>query len=219
MPAARGGKKGRPRRRPIGVLISKRGSNLMAILDRIDSGELDARVAIVICNRPKAPGAAAAAARGVETLILDHRDSPTREAHDRLMAEALEASRVELVCLAGYMRILSPWFIRRFPNRVINIHPSLLPAFPGVTAQRDALEHGVRVTGCTVHFVDETMDTGPIIMQAAVPVRDDDSVESLAARILKEEHRIYSEAIALLLAGRLKIVGRRVICAGGRGRR
>jgi phosphoribosylglycinamide formyltransferase-1 len=211
MTTRRTGNEAEPSPHRIGVLISGRGSNLMAILDRIAAGDLDARVALVICNRPEAAGVEAARARGVETLILDHRDSPDREAHDRRMAEALEARDVQLVCLAGYMRLLSPWFIDRFRNRILNIHPSLLPAFPGVTAQRDALEHGVKVAGCTVHFVDETMDTGSIILQEAVPVRDDDTAESLAERILEQEHRLYSRAIALFFTGRLQIKGRRVI--------
>lgn len=201
----------------IGVLISGRGSNLMAILDRIASGQLDAHVALVISNRPDAPGAAAAGERGVETLILDHKESPDRETHDRRMAEALETKGVQLVCLAGYMRLLSSWFIERFRNRILNIHPSLLPAFPGVTAQRDALEHGVKVAGCTVHFVDETMDTGAIILQQAVPVRDDDSAESLADRILEQEHSLYSQAISLFFSGRLKIQGRRVVGSDEQG--
>lgn len=212
----RTGNEANPSPHRIGVLISGRGSNLMAILDRIAAGDLDARVALVICNRPEAAGAEAARARGVETLILDHRDSPDREVHDRRMAEALEARDVQLVCLAGYMRLLSPWFIDRFRNRILNIHPSLLPAFPGVTAQRDALEHGVKVTGCTVHFVDETMDTGSIILQEAVPVRDSDTAESLADRILEQEHRLYSRAITLFFTGRLRIKGRRVIGADER---
>jgi phosphoribosylglycinamide formyltransferase-1 len=211
MTARRTGNEAEPSPHRIGILISGRGSNLIAILDRIAAGDLDARVALVICNRPEAAGVEAARARGVETLILDHRDSPDREAHDRRMAEALEARDVQLVCLAGYMRLLSPWFIDRFRNRILNIHPSLLPAFPGVTAQRDALEHGVKVAGCTVHFVDETMDTGSIILQEAVPVRDDDTAESLADRILEQEHRLYSRAIALFFTGRLQIKGRRVI--------
>jgi phosphoribosylglycinamide formyltransferase-1 len=194
----------------IGVLISGRGSNLIAILDRIAAGELDARVELVICNRPEAAGAVAARSRGVDTVILDDRDSPSREAHDRRMAEELENRNVQLVCLAGYMRLLSSWFIGRFRDRILNIHPSLLPAFPGVTAQRDALAHGVKVAGCTVHFVDETMDTGPIVLQQAVPVRDDDTADSLAARILEQEHRIYSRAIELFFSGRLQIEGRRV---------
>jgi len=211
MTERRTGNEAEPSPHRIGVLISGRGSNLMAILDRIAAGDLDARVALVICNRPEAAGVEAARARGVETLILDHRDSPDREAHDRRMAEALEARDVQLVCLAGYMRLLSPWFIDRFRNRILNIHPSLLPAFPGVTAQRDALEHGVKVAGCTVHFVDETIDTGSIILQEAVPVRDDDTAETLADRILEQEHHIYSRAIALFFTGRLQIKGRRVI--------
>lgn len=211
MTAEYAGSPGRVSPNRIGVLISGRGSNMMAILDRIAAGDLDARVALVICNRPGAPGVEAARERGVETIILDHRESASREAHDRRMAEALEARDVQLVCLAGYMRLLSPWFIDRFRNRILNIHPSLLPSFPGVTAQRDALEHGVKVSGCTVHFVDETMDTGSIILQEAVPVRDDDTAESLADRILEQEHRLYSRAIALFFTGRLRIEGRRVI--------
>jgi phosphoribosylglycinamide formyltransferase-1 len=219
MTARRKGREAKPSPHRIGVLISGRGSNLMAILDRITAGDLDARVALVICNRPEAAGAEAARVRGIETLILDQRESSSREAHDRRMAEALEARGVQLVCLAGYMRLLSPWFIDRFRNRILNIHPSLLPAFPGVTAQRDALEHGARVTGCTVHFVDVAIDTGPIILQEVVPVCDDDTAESLAARILAQEHRIYSRAIALFFTGRLQVKGRRVIGTDERERR
>ena len=199
----------------IGVLISGRGSNLLAILDRIDAGALDARVAIVISNEPQAPGLAAARERGIATLAIDHRASGDREAHDRSMAEALENAGVGLVCLAGYMRRLSPWFVERFRGRILNIHPSLLPAFPGLDVQRAAIEAGAKVSGCTVHFVDEGVDTGPIVLQAAVPVHDADTPESLAARILIEEHRLYSRAIALYFSGRLRIEGRRVL--GGDG--
>jgi phosphoribosylglycinamide formyltransferase-1 len=197
----------------VGVLISGRGSNLLALLDRIASGELDARVAIVISNEPQAAGLAAARARGIATEVIDHRASATREAHDRLMAGALERAGVGLVCLAGYMRRLSGWFVERFRGRILNIHPSLLPAFPGLDVQRAAIEAGAKVSGCTVHFVDEGVDTGPILLQAVVPVRDDDTPESLAARILVEEHRLYSRAIALYFSGRLRIVGRRVLGA------
>jgi phosphoribosylglycinamide formyltransferase 1 len=194
----------------IGVLISGRGSNLMAILDRIDAGTLDAHVAVVISNEPEAAGAAAARARGVEVVVIDHRETASREEHDRRMAKALEDHGVALVCLAGYMRLLSPWFVRRFAGCVLNIHPSLLPAFPGVGVQRAALEHGVRFSGCTVHFVDEGLDSGPIVLQQPVPVLETDTAESLAARILEEEHRLYSRAIALYFKGRLRIEGRRV---------
>jgi len=200
-------------RNRIGVLISGRGSNLLAILDRIDAGDLEARVALVISNEPQAPGLAAARARGVDTLVVDHRDSATRETHDQAMAAALERAGVGLVCLAGYMRRLSPEFVERFRGRLLNIHPSLLPAFPGLEVQRKAVEAGVKVSGCTVHFVDEGVDTGPIVLQAVVPVRDDDTAASLAARILVEEHRLYSRAIALYFSGRLRIEGHRVLGA------
>jgi phosphoribosylglycinamide formyltransferase-1 len=201
----------------IGVLISGRGSNLLAILDRIDAGALDARVALVIANEPQAAGLAAARARGVPAEVVDHRGSATREAHDRLMATALEAAGVGLVCLAGYMRRLSPWFIERFRGRILNIHPSLLPAFPGLDVQRQAIEAGAKVSGCTVHFVDEGVDTGPIVLQSVVTVRDADTPESLAARILVEEHLLYSRAIALFFSGRLRIEGRRVLGADEAG--
>lgn len=231
MPATR-----RPRRAPagrsrraldpsrrLGVLISGRGSNLLAILDRIRSRALRAEVAVVLCNEPGAAGIAAARRRGIEVVVIDHRASPTREEHDAAMAEALERRGVALVCLAGYMRLLSPWFIRRFAGRILNIHPSLLPAFPGTGAQAAALRHGVRVSGCTVHYVNEELDAGPILLQVPVEVRDGDTAESLAARILKEEHRLYSRAIALHLDGRLRIEGRRVSVTGraasARGRR
>ncbi len=203
----------KPSRNLIGILISGRGSNMLAILDRIAAGDLEARVALVISNEGRAAGLAAARARGVPTLVRDHRASPTREEHDRKMAEALEAAGVRLICLAGYMRLLSAWFVDRFRGRIINIHPSLLPSFPGTEAQRQAIDAGVKLSGCTVHFVDEQMDSGPIILQEAVPVLDDDIPESLAARILKAEHVIYSRAIALFFSGRLRIEGRRVVGA------
>ena len=195
----------------IGVLISGRGSNLTAILDRIDAGELQARVAVVISNEPAAAGSALARVRGCEVEVIDHRMSADRETHDRRMAEALERRSVRLVCLAGYMRLLSPWFVRRFAGRILNIHPSLLPAFSGTGAQRRALEEGVRWSGCTVHFVDEGLDSGPIILQTPVPVRDEDTKETLAARILEQEHLLYSRAIGLFFSGRLRIEGRRVL--------
>lgn len=195
----------------------------MAILDRIRQGALRAEVAVVLCNEPDAAGAVLARRRGIEVVVIDHRASPSREEHDRRMAEVLERQGVALVCLAGYMRLLSPWFIRRFAGRILNIHPSLLPAFPGTGSQAAALRHGVRVSGCTVHYVNEELDAGPIVLQTPVEVRDDDTAESLSARILKEEHRLYSRAIALHLDGRLRIDGRRVSVAGrapsARGRR
>jgi len=198
----------------IGVLISGRGSNLIAILDRIEAGRLDARVGLVISNEPDAPGIAPARSRGCDVVVIDHRQSPDREAHDRAMATVLEQRGVSLVCLAGYMRLLSPWFVRRFSGRILNIHPSLLPAFPGTDAQRQALEHGVRWSGCTVHFVDEGLDSGPILLQTPVTIRDDDTAETLSARILEAEHELYSRAIAMVFSGRLRISGRRVLGAG-----
>lgn len=209
--------------RRIGVLISGRGSNLLAILDRIADGRLQAEVAVVVCNEPKAEGIAAARRRGAEVVVVNHRDSPSREEHDRRMAAELERRQVALVCLAGYMLLLSPWFTERFRGRILNIHPSLLPAFPGTGAQQQALEHGVRVSGCTVHYVDEELDAGPIVLQAPVEVRDSDTSATLSARILEEEHRLYALAIGLHLDGRLQIRGRRVYGAGrapsARGRR
>jgi phosphoribosylglycinamide formyltransferase-1 len=221
-PAGRSRRALDPSRR-LGVLISGRGSNLLAILDRIRSRALRAEVAVVLCNEPGGARSAAARRRGIEVVVIDHRASPTREEHDAAMAEALERRGVALVCLAGYMRLLSPWFIRRFAGRILNIHPSLLPAFPGTGAQAAALRHGVRVSGCTVHYVNEELDAGPILLQVPVEVKDGDTAESLAARILKEEHRLYSRAIALHLDGRLRIEGRRVSVTGraasARGRR
>ena len=185
----------------LGILLSGRGSNFVAIADSIAAGRLDAEIAVVISNRADAPGITAARQRGLNVVMLPSRGIE-REAYDARLAAALDQARVDLICLAGYMRLLSASFIRRYPQRILNIHPSLLPAFPGLHAHRDALAHGVKVSGCTVHFVDEGLDSGPIIQQAAVPVLDDDTEESLAARILKEEHRIYSEAIALVLSGK-----------------
>jgi len=182
----------------------------MAIADRIDAGSLDAEIALVVCDVPDAAGIAGARARGLEVEVVEARSAPSREAHDRKVAAALQAKGVDLVCLAGYMRLLSPWFVDRFRGRILNIHPSLLPAFPGVDVQKKALDYGVRVSGCTVHFVDEGLDSGPIILQAAVEVRDDDTAASLAGRILAAEHRLYSEAIALYFASRLLVEGRRV---------
>jgi phosphoribosylglycinamide formyltransferase-1 len=194
----------------LGILLSGRGSNFLAIADAITARRLDAEIAVVISNRAEAPGIAAAAARGLHARVLPSRGLD-REVYDRQLIAELEANRVDLVCLAGYMRLLSGHFIRSFPMRILNIHPSLLPAFPGLDAQHQALEHGVKYSGCTVHFVDEGLDSGPILKQAVVPVLDDDTAESLAARILREEHRIYAEAIALVVSGRYRIEGRRVV--------
>lgn len=194
----------------LGILLSGRGSNFLAIADSIASGRLDAEIAVVISNRPDAPGIAHARARGLNAVVLASRGLD-REIYDRHLVAELRKNSVDLVCLAGYMRILSGYFIREFPQRILNIHPSLLPAFPGLDAQHQALEHGVKFSGCTVHFVDEGLDSGPIVAQAVVPVLDGDTAESLSARILTEEHRIYSEAIALVLSGKFQIRGRRVV--------
>lgn len=194
----------------LGILLSGRGSNFGAIADSIADGNLNAHIAVVISNRPEAPGIAAARDRGIRAEILASKGLD-REIYDRHLVAELHRNQVDLVCLAGYMRILSGYFIREFPHRILNIHPSLLPAFPGLDAQHQALEHGVKFSGCTVHFVDEGLDSGPIIRQAVVPVLDDDTADSLAERILKEEHRIYSQAIALVLSGKFRIDGRRVI--------
>jgi len=198
----------------LGILISGRGSNMLAIADACDDGKIAATVALVISNDPAAPGLEAAASRKIPTLVVDHRQSRNRAEHDARMAEALEERGVELVCLAGYMRLLSPGFIRRFSGRIMNIHPALLPAFPGLHAQKQAVDYGVRLSGVTVHFVDEGLDTGPIILQAAVPVEQDDTEETLSARILEQEHRLYPEAIGLFFDNRLRIEGRRVRVTG-----
>jgi phosphoribosylglycinamide formyltransferase-1 len=183
----------------LGVLISGRGSNLQAILDGVREGKLSARVGVVISNVPGAPGLERARKAGVPAEVLPHKDFPSRERYDEALAERLRAHGVDLVCLAGFMRLLSPDFVRAFRGRILNVHPSLLPAFPGLHAQRQALEYGVKVTGATVHIVDEELDHGPILLQSAVPVLDGDDEESLSARILEQEHRIYPEAIALML--------------------
>ncbi len=188
----------------LGILISGRGSNLQAILDAIRDGKLDARVGVVISNVAGAPGLDRAREAGVPAVVLSHRGFATREEFDAALVERLRSYEVDLVCLAGFMRLLSPVFVRAFPGRILNIHPSLLPAFPGLHAQRQALEHGVKVTGATVHLVDEELDHGRILVQRAVEVLEGDDEESLTARILEEEHRIYPEAIALVLEGRLR---------------
>ena len=197
----------------LGILISGRGSNMRAIVGAVAAGRLNARVAVVLSNRPSAAGLEWAWSAGVETAVLPHRDYPSREAYDLTVVRELRARDVDLVCLAGFMRLLSPAFVAAYPNAILNIHPSLLPAFPGVEAQRQALEHGVRVSGATVHFVTADLDTGPIIRQAAVPVRGDDTVEALSARILEQEHRIYPEAIAEVIAGGWSVEGRRFVSA------
>jgi phosphoribosylglycinamide formyltransferase 1 len=183
----------------IGILISGRGSNMIALADAVRAGRVpNARVAVVISDQPDAGGLAKAKERGIETLVIE-RDGRKRAEHDREFVAALQAREIDLVCLAGYMRVLSTEFIEAFRGRILNIHPSLLPSFPGLDAQQQALEHGVKLTGCTVHFVDETLDGGPIIAQRAVPVSDDDTVESLSVRILEQEHELYSEAVARVL--------------------
>ena len=195
----------------LGILISGRGSNMSALVEAVRDGRVPgAEVAVVLSDKAGAAGLGRAAGLGVETAVVERRGR-SREEHERELIAVLRARGVELVCLAGYMRLLSPCFVGEFRGRVLNIHPSLLPAFPGLDAQRQALEHGVRLSGCTVHFVDETLDGGPIITQRAVPVLDSDTPDTLAARILAEEHQAYPEAVALVVSGRYEIVGRRVI--------
>lgn len=196
----------------VGVLVSGRGSNLQALLDASARSDFPAEVVVVISDRERAAALDRARAAGVEALYVNPKDFADREAFDRALVRELEARRVGLACNAGFMRILSPTYVRAFAGRALNIHPSLLPAFPGLHAQRQALEHGVKVAGATVHFVDDgPVDTGPIILQASVPVLPDDTEESLSARILVEEHRLYPEAVRLFAEGRLEIAGRRVI--------
>jgi phosphoribosylglycinamide formyltransferase-1 len=197
--------------RVLGVLISGRGSNLQAIIDAIAAGRLDARIGIVISNRVGAQGLERAHKAGIETLVIDHRAFPNREAFDRAVVGELKRREVGLVCLAGFMRLLSPAFIEAFPNAILNIHPALLPAFPGLDAQHQAWEHGVKISGATVHLVTAELDAGPIVVQAPVPVGEDDTPETLAARILVEEHRIYAEAIGIVLDGKWRLEGRRFV--------
>jgi phosphoribosylglycinamide formyltransferase-1 len=195
----------------IGVLLSGRGSNFEALAESVAAGRIpNAEIALVVSNREGAAGIEKAKARGIETRVIPSKGLQ-REEHDRQVVAALQEKGVELVCLAGYMRLLSPLFVRAFPGKILNVHPSLLPAFPGLEAQRQALEHGVKVSGCTVHFVDENLDAGPIVLQATVTIRDDDTAETLSERILREEHRIYSEAVKIVLSGNYRIDGRRVI--------
>ena len=195
----------------IGVLLSGRGSNFEALAESVAAGRIpNAEIAIVISNRENAPGIEKARGREIPALVIPSRGLE-REAYDKLVIAALEEKKVDLVCLAGYMRLLSPAFVAAFRARILNIHPSLLPAFPGLESQRQAIEHGAKFSGCTVHFVDENLDAGPIILQAAVPIRDDDTPETLSERVLKEEHRIYTEAVRIVLEGRYRMEGRRVL--------
>jgi len=194
----------------LGILLSGRGSNFEAIADSIKAGRLHAEIAIVISNRADAPGLESARRRGLNAVLIPSKGR-VREEHDADVIAALHHAQVDLICLAGYMRLLSPHFIQAFPNRIVNIHPSLLPAFPGMDAQKQALEYGVKVTGCTVHFVDEHLDNGPIILQKTVPVLDGDDHHMLSARILEQEHAAYSEAIGLVLSGEVEIQGRAVV--------
>jgi phosphoribosylglycinamide formyltransferase-1 len=195
----------------ISVLLSGRGSNFEALADSISAGRIpNAEIALVLSNREGAPGTERARERGFATRVIPSKGLE-REPYDRLVVAALREANVDLICLAGYMRLLSPFFVAAFPQRILNIHPSLLPAFPGLESQKQALEYGVKFAGCTVHFVDENLDAGPIVLQAAVPIEDGDTEGTLSARILKEEHRIYSEAVKIVLDGRFKIEGRRVV--------
>ncbi len=202
----------------VGILISGRGSNMVALLEAMRDGRIPAEAAVVISNVPGAAGLARAEALGVPTAVIDHQEVRPREVHERVVVAKLREHGADLVCLAGYMRLLSPYLIGEFRNRILNIHPALLPAFPGLEAQRQALEHGAKITGCTVHIVDEQCDHGPIVLQAAVPVLEDDDEESLSRRILEQEHRIYTEAVALFCLGRLSVEGRRVRIAAGPSR-
>jgi phosphoribosylglycinamide formyltransferase 1 len=195
----------------IGVLLSGRGSNFVALADSVAATRIpNAEVALVLSNREGAAGIDRAKERGLPTRVISSKGLE-REAYDRQVVAALQESKVDLICLAGYMRLLSPYFVAAFPNRILNIHPSLLPSFPGLESQRQALEYGVKFAGCTVHFVDENLDAGPIVLQAVVPVKDEDTDATLSERILKEEHRIYSEAVKIILEGNFKIAGRRVL--------
>jgi phosphoribosylglycinamide formyltransferase-1 len=195
----------------LGILLSGRGSNFVAIADSIDAGHIpNARIAVVISNKPDAPGISIARQRGLNALVIPSKGK-AREDHDREVVAALKQNAVDLVCLAGYMRLLSPWFVQQFPQKILNIHPSLLPAFPGLEAQEQAFAYGVKVSGCTVHFVDEELDHGAIIVQRAVQVMDADDEHTLAARILQQEHIAYTEAINIVLGGKFAIVGRKFI--------
>jgi phosphoribosylglycinamide formyltransferase-1 len=195
----------------IGVLLSGRGSNFVALAESVAAGRIpNAEIAVVVSNREGAPGVDKARERGIATRVIPSKGLE-REAYDRQVVAVLNEHNVDLICLAGYMRLLSPYFVASFPNRILNIHPSLLPSFPGLESQRQALEYGVKFAGCTVHFVDENLDAGPIVLQAAIPVRDEDTEATLSERILAEEHRIYTEAVKIVLDGKYKITGRRVV--------
>jgi phosphoribosylglycinamide formyltransferase 1 len=195
----------------LGILLSGRGSNFVAIADSIEAGRIpDARIAIVISNRPDAPGIEIARKRGLYTLVIPSKGKE-RETHDREVVAALTQHEVDLICLAGYMRLLSPWFVQQFPRRILNIHPALLPSFPGLEAQQQAFAYGVKVSGCTVHFVDEELDHGAIIVQKTVPVLETDDEHTLAARILEQEHIAYTEAINIVMGGNYEVVGRRLV--------
>jgi phosphoribosylglycinamide formyltransferase-1 len=197
--------------RRIGVLISGRGSNLQALIDAVAAGTLNAEITIVIANKADAAGLERARAAGIETMILDHRGYASRDDYDAAVATELRNRGVSLVCLAGFMRLIGPRLLDAFPNAILNIHPSLLPAFPGVNAQTQALDHGVKISGATVHLVTGELDGGPIVVQSSVPVRDDDTADLLSARILIEEHRLYPEAVRIILDGRWRLEGRRLI--------
>lgn len=201
--------------RRIGVLISGRGSNLQALIDAAEAGTLDAQIAVVISNRADAPGLDRARAAGLETLVRDHRGAASRDEYDAELARALGDRDISLVCLAGFMRLIGAPLLDAFPHAILNVHPSLLPAFPGVDAQRQALDHGVKISGATVHLVTGELDGGPIVLQSTVPVRDDDTVELLSARILIEEHRIYPEAVNIILGLKWRVDGRRFRIHGG----
>ncbi len=194
----------------LGILLSGRGSNFEAIADSVAAGRIRAQIALVISNRAEAPGIELARRRGLDARVIPSKGKP-REQHDAEVVAALREKKVDLVCLAGYMRLLSPWFVRQFPHRILNIHPSLLPAFPGLEAQKQALEYGAKVSGCTVHFVDEQLDHGAIILQKTVPVLDEDDEHTLAARILEQEHIAYTEAINVVLGGGYELAGRRLV--------
>src|SRR3954468_3930323 len=199
--------------RRVAVLISGRGSNLQALVDATEDGRLEAEIAVVISNRPGAPGLARAEAAGIPALTIDHRGFASRELFERALVDELQTREVTLVCLAGFMRLIGATVLDAYPNRILNVHPSLLPAFPGVDAQQQAWTHGVRIAGATVHFVTKDLDAGPIVLQAAVPVRDDDTPDTLAARILIEEHRLYPAAVKIVLDGGWTIDGRRFVRA------
>lgn len=201
-------------KKKLGILISGRGSNFEAIANSVSAGRIDAEISVVISNRPEARGLEIARERGLNAVCLPSKGLD-REVYDRMLAAELKKYPVDLVCLAGFMRLVSAYFVREFPLCILNIHPSLLPAFPGLDAQHQALEHGVKISGCTVHFVDEFLDAGPIVVQRAVPVTDGDTAETLSERILEQEHQAYTEAIRIVLSGNFRLDGRRVLATDG----